>query len=78
MTGVQKKSGRFPFCVLPKKEEKDLLDAFSYEKCARDTVILEQELTRVEKFYTLSSGRARYYFEDRNIKLLNGELNPGG
>ncbi|OGR13522.1 MAG: cyclic nucleotide-binding protein [Desulfobacula sp. GWF2_41_7] len=74
----KKKSRIFPFSVLPAKEEKSLLNYFSYEKIAKNTVFLEQELTRIEKLYTLSSGMGQYYFEDRNTKTLKGDLNPGG
>lgn len=74
----KKKSRVFPFSVLPAKEEKALLNHFSYEKITKNTVLLEQELTRIEKFYTLSSGMGHYYFEDRNTKTLKGDLNPGG
>ncbi len=74
----KKKPRHFPFSILPAKEEKALLNSFSYEKIAKDTILHEQELTRVEKFYTLSSGMGHYYFEDRNTKTLKGELNPGG
>ena len=62
MTLSQKKSQVLPFCVLPKTKEKDVFDAFPYEKFSKNTVLLEQELTRVEKFYTLSSGTGHYYF----------------
>ena len=76
MTLFQKKSRLFPFSVLPKAEEKAVFNAFSYEKYSKDTVILEQELTRVEKLYILSKGLGQYYFEDHNTKILNGKLNP--
>jgi len=74
---LKKKSQLPPFSVLPQKEQKAILNSFSYEKISKDTVLLEQELTRIEKFYTLSSGTGHYYFEDRNVKILKGKLNPG-
>ncbi len=73
----KKKSRLSPFSILPQKEQKAVLNSFSYEKISKDTVLLEQELTRVEKFYTLSSGAGNYYFEDRNVKVLEGKMNPG-
>ena len=73
----KKKSRLSPFSILPQKEQKAVLNSFSYEKISKDTVLLEQELTRVEKFYTLSSGIGHYYFEDRNVKILEGKMNPG-
>ena len=77
MTLFQKKSRLFPFSVLPKTEEKAVFNAFAYEKYSKHTVLLEQELTRVEKLYILSKGLGHYCFEDHHTKILNGELNPG-
>jgi CBS domain-containing protein len=75
---AKKKTRIFPFSVLPVNEEKTVLNSFSYEKISKHTVLFEQELTRVDKFYTLSSGMGHYYFEDRYTKILEGELTPGG
>ncbi len=51
--------------------------AFSYEKVKKDTILLEQEITRVEKLYILSRGHAQYYYEMNNTKILSGELKIG-
>lgn len=53
------------------------MNAFSYEQIEAHTVLFEQELSRVDKFYMLSAGSAYYFFQDRNIKILKGDLNPG-
>jgi CBS domain-containing protein len=66
-----------PFSVLPDKEQKAVFNMFSYEKVFKDTVLIEQEITKVEKFYTLCSGHCYYYFEDRHATILEGWLNPG-
>lgn len=66
-----------PFSALPDKEQKAVYNAFSYEKIFRGKVLLEQEVTIVEQFLTLSSGAAHYYFEDHGANILEGWLNPG-
>ncbi|MBU1565304.1 MAG: CBS domain-containing protein [Proteobacteria bacterium] len=66
-----------PFSLLPGKEQKAVFSAFSYEKVFKGSVLFEQEITRIDKFYTLSSGFGHFYFEDRNRKILEGVLNPG-
>lgn len=74
---MKKDSQIYPFSLLPKQNQKKLTTAFSYEKVKRDTVLLEQEITSVEKVYILSKGHARYYFELNTTKILTGELNEG-
>lgn len=74
---MKKDSQIYPFSLLPKQEQKELTTAFSYEKVKRNTVLLEQEITSVEKVYILSKGHARYYFELNTTKILTGELNEG-
>ncbi len=74
---LKKKHQPNPFSVLPKKLQNTLLNSFSYEKIKKNTILLEQEITRVEKFYTLVGGSGYYYFEDRYLKTLEGKLNPG-
>ncbi len=67
----------YPFSLLSKETQEELATAFSYEKVKKETILLEQEITSVEKVYLLSKGRARYYYELNNTKILTGELEPG-
>ena len=74
---MKNESQIYPFSLLSKLEQEALTTAFSFEKINKDTVLLEQEITRVEKFYILSKGHANYYYERNNTKLLIGELRAG-
>ena len=64
----------YPFSLLSNQEQKKLTHAFSYEKVTKDTVLLEQDITKVEKLYTLSKGSARYYYAMNNTNILTGKL----
>jgi len=75
---LKKGSDIYPFSMLSKQEQEKLTNAFSYEKVKKATVLLEQEITRIEKVYILSKGFAQYYYELNNTKILTGELKPGG
>jgi len=74
---LKKESQTYPFSVLSKQDQAELTPAFSYEKVKKDTILFEQEITRVEKLYILSKGHAQYYYELNNTKMLTGELQPG-
>ena len=74
---MKKESQIYPFSVLSKQDQEELTNAFSYEKVRKGTVLLEQEITSVEKLYILSRGRAQYYYELNNTKILTGNLNQG-
>ena len=74
---MKKESQTYPFSVLSKQDQEELTPAFSYEKVKKDTVLFEQEITRVEKLYILSKGHAQYYYELNNTKVLTGEVNIG-
>jgi len=74
---MENQSQIYPFSLLSKSEQKEVTHAFSYEKFKKDTIILEQEITRLEKLYILSHGHAQYHFESHNTKILTGELAPG-
>jgi len=74
---LKKESQIYPFSVLSKQDQEELTNAFSYEKVRKGTVLLEQEITSVEKLYILSRGRAQYYYELNNTKILTGNLNQG-
>lgn len=67
----------YPFSLLSMQEQVELTPAVSYEKVEKDTILFEQEITRVEKIYILSKGHAQYYYELNNTKILSGELHPG-
>jgi signal-transduction protein with cAMP-binding, CBS, and nucleotidyltransferase domain len=66
-----------PFSFLPEKEKKDLLSLFSSETIKKDTILLVQEISSIDKLLILSQGSARYYFEQNNEKTLQGRLNEG-
>jgi CBS domain-containing protein len=66
-----------PFSFLPEKAKKDLLSLFSSETIKKDTILLVQEISSIDKLLILSQGSARYYFEQNNEKTLQGRLNEG-
>ncbi|MCP3873027.1 MAG: CBS domain-containing protein [Desulfobacteraceae bacterium] len=66
-----------PFSLLPKKELENLFNCFSYENYKKDTILLVQEITKVEKLYILSKGSAQYYFENNFAKTLKKDLKEG-
>ena len=74
---MEKTIDKPPFSFLPEKAKKDLLSRFSSETIKKDTVLLVQEISPVEKFLVLSRGSAQYYFEQNNEKTLQGRLNEG-
>ena len=74
---MNNQSQTYPFSLLSTLDQEKLTTSFSFEKVKKATVILEQEITRVEKFYILSTGHARYYYELNHTNLLTGELLAG-
>ena len=66
-----------PFSFLPEKAKQELLSHFSSETIKKDTILLDQEISSIEKFLVLSQGSAQYYFEQNNEKTLQGRLNQG-
>ena len=66
-----------PFSFLPEKSKEDLLSHFSPESTKKDTILLVQEISSIEKFLVLSQGSAQYYFEQNNEKTLQGRLKEG-
>ena len=66
-----------PFSFLPEKAKQELLSHFSSETIKKDTILLAQEISSIEKFLVLSQGSAQYYFEQNNEKTLQGRLNQG-
>ncbi len=67
----------YPFSLLSNQKQKKLSPAFFYEKVTRETVLLEQDITKVEKLYILSKGSAQYYYAMNNTNILTGELKTG-
>jgi CBS domain-containing protein len=76
-TILENKLDKAPFSLLPEKAKEDLLSHFSSETIKKDTILLVQEISPIEKFLVLSRGSAQYYFEHNNEKTLQGRLNEG-
>ena len=74
---MKNKLEKAPFSFLPEKAKEDLLSHFSSETIKKDTILLVQEISPIEKFLVLSQGSAQYYFEHNNEKTLQGRLNEG-
>ena len=74
---MKNKLDKAPFFFLPEKAKEDLLSHFSSETIKKDTILLAQEISPIEKFLVLSQGSAQYYFEQNNEKTLQGRLNQG-
>jgi CBS domain-containing protein len=76
-TILEKTLDKPPFSFLPEKTKEELLGHFSSETIKKDTILLVQEISTVEKFLVVSRGSARYYFEQNNEKTLEGRLEEG-
>ncbi len=63
--------------MLSKEDFESLYPFFSYENHKKGTILLVQEITKVDKFYVLSKGGAQYYYEEHGSKILKAELNEG-
>jgi CBS domain-containing protein len=74
---LKNKLDKAPFSFLPEKAKEDLLSHFSSETIEKDTILLAQEISSIEKFLVLSQGSAQYYFEQNNEKTLQGRLKEG-
>jgi CBS domain-containing protein len=74
---LKNKLDKAPFSFLPEKAREDLSSHFSSETIKKDTILLAQEISSIEKFWVLSRGSAQYYFEQNNEKTLQGRLNEG-
>ncbi len=66
-----------PLSVLSNDKQKEIDNEFTLEKVLKGKVLFEQEITKVEKFFILSKGCAKYYYEQNNKQILKGELKPG-
>ena len=68
---------RKPFSFLPDQAKEDIVSQFQTETFKKDSILLTQEMSSVEKYLFLSQGSAQYYFEQNNEKTLQGRLNVG-
>mgnify|MGYP002725627680 CR=1 FL=1 len=66
-----------PFSLLPEKAQKNIYDHFSFEDHKKGSILLVQELSKVEKLYVLSKGSAQYYYEENFAKTLKNNLKEG-
>jgi len=74
---MEKKFLKTPLSLLSSEKQKKINSDFSLEKIAKNHVLFEQEISKVEKFYVLSKGLAKFYYEQNNRQILTGELKPG-
>ena len=74
---MKNKLDQAPFSFLPEKTIEELLTHFTSETIKKDTILLTQEISPIDKFLVLSQGAAHYYFERNNEKTLQGQLNEG-
>ena len=66
-----------PMSLFSKEKQDQIDNSFTLEKISKGTVLFEQEITKIEKFYILSKGLAKFYYEQNNKQILTDELNPG-
>ena len=66
-----------PLSLFSSDKQKEINSDFSLEKVSKGVVLFEQEITKVEKFYILSKGLAKFYYGQNNRQILTGELKPG-
>ncbi|MCF6247024.1 MAG: DUF294 nucleotidyltransferase-like domain-containing protein [Desulfobacula sp.] len=74
---MKNKAGIIPFSLLPKDAQKNLYNHFSFEDQKQGTILLTQEISKVEKLYILSRGSAQYYFEENFARILKKDLKEG-
>jgi CBS domain-containing protein len=68
---------RAPFSLLPEAVKITFSNGFERRQIPKDTVLLVQEISPVEKFLVLSKGEAQYYFEQNNEKILFSRMKAG-
>ncbi len=66
-----------PLSLFSSDKQKEINSDFSLEKFSKGVVLFEQEITKVEKFYILSKGLAKFYYGQNNRQILTGEVKPG-
>ncbi len=74
---LEKKTLNSPLSLFSKDKQDQINNDFTLEKISKNTVLFEQEISKIEKFYILSKGLARFYYEQNNKQILTGELKPG-
>lgn len=74
---MEKQSLNTPLSIFSSDIQKEIESDLSLEKVSRGLVLFEQEITKVEKFYILYKGLAKFYYEQNNRQILTGELKPG-
>ncbi len=74
---MKNKNSAPPFSLLPQSVLKTLYDSFSYENHKKGSILLVQEISKVDKIYILSKGSAQYYFEENFAKTLKKDLKEG-
>ena len=74
---MEKQSLNTPLSLFSSDRQKEINSDFSIEKVSKGVVLFEQEITKVEKFYILSKGLAKFYYGQNNRQILTGELKPG-
>jgi len=75
---LEKLFSNTPFSFLPKSAKETFLSRLESRPVKKNSVLLTQETSPVEKFLVLSKGTAQYYFEQNNEKTLRGTLREGG
>lgn len=65
-----------PFSLLPKQAQEKLFNHFSYETHKKGTILLVQEISKIDKLYILSKGKARIYYEESFAQILEKKMGP--
>lgn len=68
---------RPPFSLLPEEIIKELYPHFSYENHKKGSVLLVQEISKLDRIYVLSKGSVQYYYEENFAKILIKNLTEG-
>lgn len=63
--------------LFPEDRLIDIKNHFIQENLPKGKILCEQEISKVEKFYMLSTGSAAFYFEQNNKQVLTGSVAPG-
>ncbi|MBT5545581.1 MAG: CBS domain-containing protein [Desulfobacula sp.] len=74
---MKKKTSIAPFSLLPQDKQKTINNHFSFENHKKGSILLIQEITKVDKLYVLSKGSAQYYFQENFAKTLKKNLKEG-
>ncbi len=66
-----------PFSLLSKESLKGVFSCIRYEDHPKGSILLVQEISRVDKLYILSKGAAQYYFQQDDTRILKKKLGNG-